>query len=309
MSSTTAFCPSSRRDQRRLNSPRQAPMRVPPAQSATDSVTRSSATSTSRCLRCRVMLVRRVPNTQRVHAMAIVGDRVEEMQQHPRVAVHRAGDVAQDDQRRRAPDARAERQRRDGARRAGHAAQRRAQVDPVAARRGARAADRQFRQRQLEPRQHRPDLRQFVGGHRRKILGLQHFARRKSERRIQFDFVLVVGARLGQPSAAASPAPGATAAPAVRRVAGPADTRAAATRPPSSRAASDCARRGRTPARTATSCSCRDTSTAASASRKSVLLATPTASTAAIASITLAGPTGSPAARSTRTKCSTLSAR
>ena len=35
MSSTTAFCPSRRRDQRRLNSVRQAPIRVPPAQSAT----------------------------------------------------------------------------------------------------------------------------------------------------------------------------------------------------------------------------------------------------------------------------------
>ena len=48
MSSTIAPCPSRRRDQRRLNSARQAPMRVPPAQSVTDALTRAMATSTSR---------------------------------------------------------------------------------------------------------------------------------------------------------------------------------------------------------------------------------------------------------------------
>ena len=36
-----------------------------------------------------------------VDPVAVVGDRVHEMQEHPRVAGHRAGDVAQDDQRRR----------------------------------------------------------------------------------------------------------------------------------------------------------------------------------------------------------------
>ena len=46
--STTAPCPSTRRDQVRLNSSIQAPMRVPPSQSSTTFCRRSSATSPSR---------------------------------------------------------------------------------------------------------------------------------------------------------------------------------------------------------------------------------------------------------------------
>jgi hypothetical protein len=38
-------------------------MGVPPARSSTDAATFASATSTSRCFRCRVMFVSRVPNT------------------------------------------------------------------------------------------------------------------------------------------------------------------------------------------------------------------------------------------------------
>src|SRR5579875_1362305 len=47
MKSAIAPWPSTRRDQRWLNSAMQAPMRVPPDQSSTASATRSSATSTS----------------------------------------------------------------------------------------------------------------------------------------------------------------------------------------------------------------------------------------------------------------------
>ena len=87
----------------------------------------------------------------------------------------------------------------------------------VAARRAARVRrTRPFRQRQLEARQHRLHLRQFVGRHRREVLGLQHLARRKRERGVEFDFVLVVGARLRASSAAASPARAAPAGPAAR---------------------------------------------------------------------------------------------
>src|SRR5216683_1870795 len=66
ITSTTAFCPSTLRDHRRLNSRRQLPMRVPPDQSAIASDTPPIATSTSRWRRYRLMLVSRVPKTKLV---------------------------------------------------------------------------------------------------------------------------------------------------------------------------------------------------------------------------------------------------
>src|SRR5437899_4343022 len=79
--STTAFCPSTLRDHRRLNSPRQLPMRVPPDQSAIASDTPLIATSTSRWRRYRLMLVSRVPKTKlvtRSRSLVIVCRRSEE---------------------------------------------------------------------------------------------------------------------------------------------------------------------------------------------------------------------------------------
>ena len=80
-----------------------------------------------------------------MHAMTVVGDRMQKMQQHSRVAVHRARYVAQHDERRRSLTPGAISKRGDGAGSAHHAAHRRAEVDGVTARRGARAADRDFR--------------------------------------------------------------------------------------------------------------------------------------------------------------------
>ena len=78
-------------------------MRVPPAQSST-----ADADARERDVDVAVLEVagdvgEAGAEHQRVHAMAVVGDRVQEVQQHARVAVHRARDVAQHDQRRRPP--------------------------------------------------------------------------------------------------------------------------------------------------------------------------------------------------------------
>ena len=64
MSSTVARLFSVRRDHVRLNSCRQALMRVPPDQSATSRTTRATARSGSRWRRARVVRVSRVPKTK-----------------------------------------------------------------------------------------------------------------------------------------------------------------------------------------------------------------------------------------------------
>ena len=75
-----------------------------------------------------------------VHAVAIVGHRVHEVQQHARVALHRARDVAQDDERRMAADAALLGEVDHGAAAVQRAPQRPAQIDPPAARIGVEAA-------------------------------------------------------------------------------------------------------------------------------------------------------------------------
>ena len=159
---------------------------------------------------------------------------------------------------------------------------------------GDRAPDRHLWQRQLHPSQQRLDLGEFVNGHRREILFLQHLARRKRERRVEIGLVLdgfAAWRRRRQHR--------------LREAGGELVGNAAAAlytwatlRRASFRAGADCARRGRTPARTARDARAWTRRTAASASRKSSRLSMPTASTAASASSTLAGPTGRPAARS-----------
>ena len=71
---------------------------------------------------------------EHVHAMAVVGHRVQEVQQHPRVAAHRAGDVAQHHERRVPGMTRAPAQQRDASRLPDHLLHRRAQVDAAATR-------------------------------------------------------------------------------------------------------------------------------------------------------------------------------
>jgi hypothetical protein len=62
--STTAPCPSTRRDQSRLKAWSDCPIRVPPDQSCACAPAAFRAASTSRARRCRVMLVRRVPKVK-----------------------------------------------------------------------------------------------------------------------------------------------------------------------------------------------------------------------------------------------------
>ena len=64
ISTTTAPCPSTRRDQSRLNTRRLSPIRVPPSQSIASRPQAASAASASRCIRWRVTLVSRVPKVK-----------------------------------------------------------------------------------------------------------------------------------------------------------------------------------------------------------------------------------------------------
>ncbi len=96
---TTPLVRSVRRAQWWLNSRNDSPIRVPPAQSVTLSATRARARSRSRSFISRVTRVSRVPNTKdSVLTSMVRAQRLDEPQQQPRVALHRARDVAQDDE-------------------------------------------------------------------------------------------------------------------------------------------------------------------------------------------------------------------
>ena len=201
------------------------------------------------------MLVSRVPNSSTCTRCAVVGDRVQEVQQHPRVAIHRAGDVAQHDERRRAPA----RARDTRAARAAPAApvmppQRRAQIDRDGrARAATRAPHRRLRaaaacrraSMRLAPRASSSAV--IVA----KSLRLQDLARRERERRVELDLVVVV--RRGVGACGRQHRLREARRQLRRRSRSPRARRAPSAAAPrsSSRAAWDCARRGRTPARTA----------------------------------------------------------
>ena len=107
INSTIAPWPSTRRDQLRLNSARHWPMRVPPDQSST-----APRHLVERDVDVLVAQIARDVGEPRaeeegVDAVAVVGHRVHEMQEDAAVAAHRAGNVAEDDQRRRPRAARA----------------------------------------------------------------------------------------------------------------------------------------------------------------------------------------------------------
>ena len=120
--------------QRQLNSRRLAPMRVPPDQSLIASATRAIATSTSRWRSWPRDVGEARAEHEHRDAVAVVGDRVQEVQEHARVRVHRARDVAQHDERRVQLARRRAHQRDHLAALAQGLAQGRSQVDPVAAR-------------------------------------------------------------------------------------------------------------------------------------------------------------------------------
>ena len=89
---------SVRRAQRRLNSRNDSPIRVPPAQSLTASATRDSARSRSRSREQPRHPGQLRPEHERLRLhRRRRRQRLDEPQQQPRVALHRARDVAQDD--------------------------------------------------------------------------------------------------------------------------------------------------------------------------------------------------------------------
>ena len=91
---------------------------------------------------------------QRMDAVPIIRDRMQEVQQHARVAVHRARDVAEHDERRRFHDAAAERERRRCACRARHPPQAGAKIDARASPCRLRTPHRPFGHRQAQSRDH-----------------------------------------------------------------------------------------------------------------------------------------------------------
>jgi len=113
------------------------------------------------------MLVSRVPKTKLV----------QEMQKHPRVAVHRAGHVAQDHERRMAPLGRAALQGDDLAAVSQARAQARAQVHARPVKIGLKPPRADLGDRQPQIRDQLLRLRQLFAGHRLEVGVLKHFAR------------------------------------------------------------------------------------------------------------------------------------
>ena len=160
-------------------------------------------------------------------------------------------------------------------------------------------------------REHRAHRGELLGGHRLEVLVLQDFARRERQRRVEVESRRRRAREGPARAAGASPA----RCGAGSSGAGGASPVAAVTPSGSSEAisfSSSCGLRQKSSNACSNtgSCSCRETSTAPSAARKSSRFgrARPPRPRRARRSL-CAGPTGMPAARSTRTKCSTFSAR
>ena len=125
-----------------------------------------------------------------MHAVAVVGDGVQEMQEHARVAAHAAGDVAQHHQRRMPGNARAALQR-DDLRPAPHArAQRRRQVDARSPGIGAKTPRLHFGNRQAQARDQFFRLRQLGAGHGLEVRVLQQLALGKGKAGVDLDLLL-----------------------------------------------------------------------------------------------------------------------
>ncbi len=122
---------------------------------------------------------------ERVHPAALVDGRVQEMQEHPRVAAHRSGYVAQRHKRRGALDGRPAPERYGRSTRAQARAQARPRIDARAARVGRVAPGPDLRQPQREPGKRRSRRRHFLVAHALEIHGLQRFPSREGETRIE----------------------------------------------------------------------------------------------------------------------------
>ena len=277
-------------------------MRVPPDQSGTTCATIWNATSGSRWRSWRVMLESRVPNRNTLHALAVVGDRVQEVQQDLRVAGHGAGDVAQHHERRR-PRPPAERassgSRRPAAGSRGWCGAR-SMRGPSGSGRSRRVAAEV--ERQHEAADFCLGARDLGGAHASKSMRLQPFLLADGERRVERGRLVFGGCaacagrralrprgrrRRGASGGFALPASSTAIAPACRAAAGSRQNRAKAWSNTSA-------------------CSCRCTIVARSAARASRGCRDRPVPGRAMAAIDSAGPTGRPARRSSRAKCITL---
>ncbi len=126
------------------------------------------------------------------HAVALVGDGMEEVQQDLRVAGHRAGNVAQDDERRRAGERHAAGDVEHLAGMAHRIAQGALEIDPAAAGGEAEAAGAPFVEREGEAGDLGLGGRNFLGAHRLEIEGFEAFLARGGEQRV--DLAAFVGA-------------------------------------------------------------------------------------------------------------------
>ena len=128
-----------------------------------------------------------------MHPVAVVGDGVDEVQEHARVAAHGAGHVAEHHQRRLALGAGAALERHQVAAGAQARAQRGAHVDAPAERIGPVAPRRHRLDRQPERRDRPLRLRQLVRRHVLEVHLLQHFLGREGEHRVELDLDVLLG--------------------------------------------------------------------------------------------------------------------
>ena len=145
-------------------------MRVPLPQSTAISFARASAASGSRVARSGVSRVSRVPNANASTPAPGADDRVQEEEERARVRVHRAGDVAEDDELPRDRLARLPRlldRLAAGAERLRHEP---TQVEPVAARVGRAAPRRAARPRPRDRRHEPAHALELLGRHLGEVL-------------------------------------------------------------------------------------------------------------------------------------------
>ncbi len=124
-------------------------------------------------------------------AVAVVGDGVQEMQEHARVGIHRAGDVAQHHQRRVDAHRRLAHQRNDVAAFAQRFPQRGAQIYFFSIWMDSISSSANQRQRQAQLAQHLLRLGQLGRRHGVEVHALQHLARGEGEARVHLDLLLV----------------------------------------------------------------------------------------------------------------------
>ena len=154
------------------------------------------------------MLERRVPNRNTCTRAAVVGDRVQEVEQDLRVASHAAADVAEHDERRRTPHATAARDGQDFAALPQARADRAAQVGCRSARVGPQPPGSPQVEREGEAANLRLGLPDLGGAHRLEIHRLQALALAHRERGVGRRLLVRGGRplarrreRLGRPAA------------------------------------------------------------------------------------------------------------